>query len=81
MLPLARERGTYAAGVRDRRATRALVLGALSLPFGVLAPFAILSAARSLRRTPSVSAWIGLVAGVTGAVFAVGGIALWLFLS
>ena len=36
--------------MRDRAATRALVLGLLSLPFGVLAPFAIWSGARSLRR-------------------------------
>jgi len=67
--------------VRDRGATRALVLGALSLPFGLLAPFAIWSASRSLRRAPSASAWIGLAAGITGAVFAVGGIVFWLFLS
>jgi len=53
----------------------------LSLPFGLLAPFAIWSASRSLRRAPSASAWIGLTAGITGAVFAVGGIVFWLFLS
>src|SRR3989440_12053190 len=36
--------------MRDRAATRALVLGLLALPFGVFAPFAIWSGARSLRR-------------------------------
>src|SRR5207253_3861218 len=37
-------------GMRDRAATRALVLGLLALPFGVFSPFAIWSGARSLRR-------------------------------
>src|SRR5438093_508562 len=36
--------------MRDRAATRALVLGLLALPFGVFAPFAIWSGARSVRR-------------------------------
>ena len=36
--------------MRDRAATRALVLGLLALPFGVLAPFAIWSGIHSLRR-------------------------------
>src|SRR2546430_12544869 len=36
--------------VRDRSATRALVLGLLALPFGILSPFAIFAGARSLRR-------------------------------
>lgn len=67
--------------MRDRAATRALVLGLLSLPFGIFSPFAIWSASRSLRRAPSVSAWIGLVAGLTGALFAAGGLVLWLLLS
>ncbi|HET7465531.1 MAG TPA: hypothetical protein VFL29_02580 [Candidatus Dormibacteraeota bacterium] len=65
----------------DRGATRALVLGLLSLPFGILSPFAIWSASRSLRRSPSTSAWIGLAGGLLGAVFAVGGIVFWLLLS
>ena len=75
--------------MRDRGATRALALGALSLPFGLLAPLAIWSGARSLGRirssggqlTGGWSAFLGFAAGVIGAAFAVGGIAFWLFLS
>lgn len=67
--------------MRDRAASRALVFGLLSLPFGIFSPFAVWSASRSLRRAPSVSAWIGLLAGITGGVFALGGILFWLFLS
>jgi hypothetical protein len=67
--------------VRDRAATRALVLGLLSLPFGIFSPFAVWSASHSLRRAPSASAWIGLAAGLTGGAFAIGGIVFWLFLS
>lgn len=67
--------------MRDRAATRALILGLLSLPFGVFSPFAVWSASRSLRRAPSASAWIGLLAGITGGAFAIGGIVFWLFLS
>jgi hypothetical protein len=67
--------------LRDRSATRAFVLGLLSLPFGIFAPFAIWSGARSLRRIRAsngtlrgrVSAAAGLVAGILGlAVFIVG---------
>ncbi len=84
-----RERGTYAAEVRDRGATRALVLGALSLPFGLLAPFAIWSGSSSLRRirssggqvTGSWSAALGVAAGIVGAAFGFGGVVFWLFLS
>jgi len=65
--------------VRDRAATRALILGLLSLPFGILSPFAIFSAARSLRRAPSTSALIGLAGGVLGALFLVAGVGYWLF--
>ena len=46
--------------MRDRAATRALILGLLSLPFGILSLIAIFSAARSLRRAPSASALVGL---------------------
>jgi hypothetical protein len=75
--------------VRDRAATRALVLGALSLPFGLLAPFAIWSGTRSVRRIRAsggqlTGAWrasLGVAAGLTGAAFAIGGIVFWLFLS
>jgi hypothetical protein len=67
--------------MRDRSATRALVLGLLGLPFGILAPFAIYAGARSLWRIRSSngelrgagSATIGLVAGLAGlAAFAAG---------
>jgi len=75
--------------VRDRGATRALVLGALSLPFGLVAPFAIWSGSRSLRRirtsggrvTGAWSAALGLLTGIVGAAFGIAGIVFWLFLS
>ena len=67
--------------MRDRSATRSLVLGLLSLPFGIFAPFAIWSAARSLRRirasngslSGGLSAAAGLIGGILGlAAFIVG---------
>jgi hypothetical protein len=72
----------------DRAATRALVLGVLSLPFGIFAPFAIWTSIRSLRRineskgaTRGVArATAGLAAGVTGLVAFLFGTAYW-FLS
>jgi len=75
------------AAVRDRSATRGLVLGLLSLPFGILSPFAIWSGTRSLARIRasqgtlrgSASAIIGLLAGLTGAAFLVAGVLYWLF--
>ncbi len=74
--------------MRDRSATRALVLGLLSLPFGVVAPFAIWSGARSLRRIRSdaslkgeTSAAAGLVAGILGLAALVVGIAYWFLAS
>ena len=77
------------AVVRDRSATRALVLGLLSLPFGILSPFAVWSAARSLRRIRAsdgkvrgiFSASLGLGGGLVGAIFLVAGIVFWLFVS
>ncbi len=75
--------------VRDRAATRALVLGVLSLPFGILSPFAIWSGGRSLRRIRtsegklygSGSALIGLLGGVIGALFLVAGALAWFLTS
>jgi hypothetical protein len=72
----------------DRSATRALVLGILSLPFGVFAPFAIWTAVRSLRRINesqgaargAARATAGLVAGVAGLASFLVGTAYW-FLS
>jgi hypothetical protein len=77
------------AAVRDRSATRALVLGLLSLPFGILSPFAIWSGGRSLRRIQTSrgtirgagSALAGLLAGLAGAIFLVAGVLYWLFAS
>ena len=74
--------------MRDRGATRALVLGLLALWFGILAPFAIFSAARSLRRIRAsggelrgaASATTGLVAGLTALVFIVVGVAYWIWI-
>lgn len=65
------------AAVRDRAANRALVLGLLSLPFGIFSPFAIVSATRSLRRAPSFSALVGLIGGMLGAGFLVAGVVFW----
>jgi len=72
--------------MRDRGATRALVLGLLAMWFGVFAPFAIFTATRSLRRIRAsngelrgaASATAGLVAGVLGMVVIVAGVAFWI---
>jgi hypothetical protein len=70
---------------RSSRANRALVLGLLSLPFGVFAPFAIWAGLSSLRRiresngvlTGKTSAAFGLVAGILGMTALIGGTAYW----
>jgi hypothetical protein len=75
--------------LRDRSATRALVLGLLALPFGILSPFAIWTGARSWRRingsdgklTGSGAALLGLAGGLIGALFLVAGVLLWLVVS
>ena len=75
--------------MRDRAATRALVLGLLALWFGVFAPFAIWSGARSLRRIRAssgelrgaASATGGLVAGIIGLATFIIGTGYWLFAS
>ena len=71
--------------MRDRAATRAFVLGLLSLPFGIFAPFAIWSGARSLRRigasdgklTGATAAGAGLAAGILSLIGLVVGVAYW----
>jgi len=75
--------------VRDRAATRALVLGLVALPFGVFAPFAIFSGARSLRRIRKsrgelrgrASATAGLIAGLVALVTMLVGIGYWVLAS
>jgi hypothetical protein len=75
--------------VRDRSATPALILGLLSLPFGVLAPFAIWSGARSLWRIHvsdgslrgAGSAAGGLVSGLVGLGTLIFGTAYWFLAS
>ena len=75
--------------MRDRAATRALVLGLLGLPFGIFAPFAVWTGIRSLRRirrangdlAGETSAMLGLVAGVLGVAALVEGTAYWLLVS
>ncbi|MGH7764781.1 MAG: hypothetical protein ACREOM_10245 [Candidatus Dormibacteraceae bacterium] len=70
---------------RERSATRALVLGLLSLLFGVFAPFAIWAGAESLYRirvgpgnlTGERSALVGLVAGLVALVFLLLGATYW----
>ena len=72
----------------DRGATRAAVLGFLSLPLGVFGPFAIVSGSRSLRRirasggvlSGEARALFGLVAGVIATALLVLGLA-WFLLS
>jgi len=75
--------------VRDRGATRALVLGLLALWFGIFAPFAIFSGARSLRRIlashgelrGAAAATGGLVAGLIAVATIIGGTAYWFLTS
>jgi hypothetical protein len=71
--------------MRDRSATRALVLGLLGLPFGVFAPFAIWSGTRSLLRIRAshgelrgaTSAAMGLAAGLISLAFMIAGASYW----
>jgi hypothetical protein len=75
--------------VRDRSATPALVLGLLSLPFGLLAPFAIWSGATSLWRIHVSegslrgvgSAAGGLVTGLVGFGTLIFGTIYWILAS
>ena len=77
------------ARVRDRSATRALILGLLSLVFGIVSPFAIWSGSRSLGRIRAShgelrgtgAALAGLLSGLAGAVFLVAGVLYWLLTS
>ena len=63
------------------------MLGLLALPFGIFAPFAVLSGTRSLRRIHASggelrgarSATAGLIAGSIGLFTLLVGIAYWLF--
>lgn len=75
--------------MRDRAATRAFVLGLLALWFGIFAPFAIFSGARSLRRIRAShgelsGAWAatgGLVAGLIALAAIITGAAYWFLAS
>ncbi len=75
--------------MRDRSATRALVLGLLCLPFGIFVPFAIWVGARSLLRirasngelTGGTAAGLGLTAGVIGLASLILGTAYWFLAS
>jgi hypothetical protein len=74
---------------KSSRATRALVLGLLSLPFGVFAPFAIWAGLSSMRRirksngalTGETSAVFGLLAGILGLATLIIGTAYWFIAS
>ena len=65
------------------------MLGLLSLPFGLFAPFAIWNGARSLLRIRAsegelkgaTSAFAGLIAGVVGLMTLVGGTTYWFLAS
>lgn len=75
--------------MRDRGATRALVLGLFALWFGIFAPFAIFSGARSLGRIRAshgqlrggVAATGGLVAGIVALATIIAGVAYWFLAS
>ena len=75
--------------MRDRAATRALVLGLLALWFGIFAPFAIVSGARSLRRIRASNGQLrgaaaatgGLIAGIIGLATITAGVAYWILAS
>ena len=75
--------------MRDRAATRALVLGIVALPFGLFAPFAVWAGIASLRRIRTSggelrgagTAAAGLIAGAIGLVAALAGVAYWLIAS
>jgi hypothetical protein len=75
--------------MRDRGATRALLLGLLALPFGVFAPFAVWSGFRSVRRIRAspgelkggTAAIAGLIAGLLGLTTLIIGTAYWLLAS
>ena len=75
--------------MRDRAATRALVLGLLALWFGIVAPFAIFSGTRSLLRIRAshgelrgaAAATGGLVAGIIGLATIIAGVAYWILAS
>ena len=75
--------------MRDRAANRALVLGLLALWFGVFAPFAIFSGARSLHRIRAsngelrgaAAATGGLVAGLIALAAIIAGAAYWFLAS
>jgi hypothetical protein len=74
---------------KGSRATRALVLGLLSLPFGIFSPFAIWAGVSSLRRIRKsngalrgkTAAAFGLVAGILGMTTLVAGTAYWILAS
>jgi len=65
------------------------VLGLLALPFGIFAPFAIVSGARSLRRIRAsggdlrgeASATAGLVAGIVALATILVGVGYWVIAS
>ena len=75
--------------MREPLATRAAALGLLSLPVGVVSPFAVWIGYRSLRniRTSGgrlggwYSAAFGFISGIVAGVFLIGGIVYWLLLS
>lgn len=77
------------ASRRERSARRALWLGLLALPFGIVAPFAIWAGVRSLRRirasngalSGEVSAGVGIAGGLLGLAVLILGTAYWFLAS
>lgn len=74
---------------RDRSAGTAAVLGLLSMPFGIFAPFALWSGVRSWRRirssrgtlTGATSAAVGIAGGLLGTAVLIFGLAYWFLAS
>ena len=75
--------------MREPLATRAAALGLLSLPVGIVSPFAVWIGYRSLRNIRasggklegSYSAAFGLISGAVAGVFLIAGVTYWLVFS
>jgi hypothetical protein len=74
---------------RERSATRALVLGLLAMPFGIVAPFAVWAGIRSLGRIRAsggelrggASAAAGIAGGLLGLAAFILGTGYWFLAS
>jgi len=77
------------SSAREASATRALVLGLLALPFGIVAPFALWAGISSLRRIRAsdgelrggTSAAVGIAGGLLGLTVLIVGTGYWFLVS